>query len=86
MGFMRRGNYENNTIEIVVDHVRHTIRSEMEHLQFEGKTVEESAKIAQIILASTARRELILEGRCFVGITANPMQSLSAHGFWAGQA
>jgi hypothetical protein len=80
MGFMRRGNYENNTIEIVVDHVRHTIRSEMEHLQFEGKTVEESAKIAQIILASTARRELILEGRCFVGITANPMQSLSAHG------
>ena len=80
MGFMRRGNYEKNTIEIVVDHVRHTIRSEMEHLRFEGKTAEESAKLAQIILASTAKQELILEGRCFVGITANPMQSLSAHG------
>ena len=54
MGFMRRGNYEKNTIEIVVDHVRHTIRSEMEHMDFPYISTELSALRTRTITKSRA--------------------------------
>lgn len=54
MGFLRRGNYDENTVDMIINHAkRYVIRS---------------------------KTELIHENLYYVGITANPVQSLSAHG------
>lgn len=80
MGFIRRGNYELNTIEEIVNVVKHNIRSELENMNIQGKTAEESKAFAQQLIQLMSKSELIIEGKCYVGITANPIQSLTAHG------
>lgn len=80
MGFIRRGNYEHNTIEEIVDIVKHNIRSELENMKINGKTAEESKAFAQQLIHLMSRSELIIEDKCYIGITANPIQSLTAHG------
>ena len=44
------------------------------------KSKEESAAVAKILLCLRSKKEFIIDGKCYVGISANPVQSLSAHG------
>lgn len=80
MGFLRRGNYEENTVDMVVMHVRQSIRSYLEQLRYAGRTEEESAAFREAYLQSYAKHQLLIAGKCYVGLTADPVASLSAHG------
>ncbi|MBR5371657.1 MAG: hypothetical protein IK130_05515 [Oscillospiraceae bacterium] len=80
MGFLRRGNYAANTVQTVLNSLRYNIRANVESTQYAGKTPEESAALSQVFLRLAARDTLILEGKCYVGITSDPVRSLTAHG------
>jgi len=80
MGFERRGNYAANTVSMVINHVSSNIRQKIESTQFEGHTAEESAALSRSFLQLAAKRNLILEGRCYIGVTSDPVKSLHAHG------
>lgn len=80
MGFVRRRNYAENTIDGVVDCVKDNIRSEVENMKIVNRSDDESAAFAYLWLMLRSKTELIIEGECYVGITANPVQSLTAHG------
>lgn len=80
MGFIRNGNYKNNTIEKVVKAVKLNIRSELENVYMSGKSAGEAKEFARQLIKTMSTFELIIEDLCYIGITANPVQSLTAHG------
>lgn len=80
MGFIRRGNYAENTPDEIVEDVKRCLKSKIEGMSFANHSEEESAAVAKMFLCLRSEKEFIIDGKCYVGISANPVQSLSAHG------
>ena len=76
MIFRDCGNYYENSVEKVVSYVRRCLSIELEKERHEYQTAEPAQKAKPI----TSPVILVIEGRCYVGITSNPVQSLTAHG------
>ena len=76
MIFRDCGNYYENNVEKVVSYVRRCLSIELEKERHEYQTAEPALKAKPI----TSPVILVIEGRCYVGITSNPVQSLTAHG------
>ena len=76
MIFINCGNYTGNSVEKVVSYVQRCLSIELEKERYEYQTAEivhESKPITSPVI-------LVIEGRCYVGLTSNPVQSLTAHG------
>lgn len=80
MGYKSRLHDEDDPVETVVEKVRYFTKSSHENRKYKNHTEEESKEIAQFILQLNAKDNLIIEGKCYVGLTANFVQSLTAHG------
>lgn len=80
MGFIRRGNYAENTPDAIAEYVKSCLKSKIEGMSFVNHSEEESAAAAKMLLCLRNEKEFIIDGKCYVGISANPVQSLSAHG------
>lgn len=73
MGFIRRGNYENNTVDGIIQIVNGFVRSKTEATNYSGRTPEESRDFSQMFIQLMSKTNLIIEGKCYIGITANPI-------------
>lgn len=80
MGFIMRGNYAENTPDTIVEDVKSCLKNTIEGMSFVNHSKEESAAVAKMLLCLRSKKEFIIDGKCYVGISANPVQSLSAHG------
>ncbi len=80
MGFIRRGNYSENSVEGVVGSANNLIKSKIENTVYVDTPAEKSMAFNQLLLGLASKTDLIIEGKCYVGVTANPVQSLTAHG------
>lgn len=76
MIFRDCGNYYENSVEKVVSYVRRQLSIELEKERYEYETAEDVQNSKPI----TSPVILVIEGQCYVGITSNPVQSLTAHG------
>ncbi len=50
MGFIRRGNYEKNTVDGIVQTVNEFIRSKTEASNYSGRTAEESKDFSEMFI------------------------------------
>lgn len=80
MGYVSRMIREEDSVTAVVNDVSYFMKSRLENKRFSNRTEEESRELAQTVLELTAKNNLIIEGKCYVGLTANFVQSLAAHG------
>lgn len=80
MGFIRRGNYAENTPDAIAEHVKRCLKSRIEGMTFVNHSEEESTAVAKMLLCLRSEKEFIIDEKCYVGISANPVQSLTAHG------
>ncbi|SFW44069.1 hypothetical protein [Ruminococcus flavefaciens] len=69
-------NYYGHSVEKVVSYVRRQLSIELEKNRYEYQTAE----VVQNAKPITSPVILVIEGQCYVGITSNPVQSLTAHG------
>lgn len=76
MIFRDCGNYYGHSVEKVVSYVRIQLSIELEKNRYEYQTAE----VVQNAKPITSPVILVIEGQCYVGITSNPVQSLTAHG------
>lgn len=76
MIFRDCGNYYENSVEKVVSYVQRCLSIEIEKERCKYQTAEIVHKAKPI----TSPVILVIEGKCYVGITSNPIQSLTAHG------
>jgi hypothetical protein len=76
MIFRDCGNYYGHSVEKVVSYVRRQLSIELEKNRYEYQTAE----VVQNAKPITSPVILVIEGQCYVGITSNPVQSLTAHG------
>ena len=72
MIFRDCGIYYANSVEKVVEHVRRYLNIELIKSPYNCEIVKEGHVVSPVFL--------VIEGRCYVGITSNPVQSLTAHG------
>jgi len=76
MIFRDCGDHYGNNVEKVVSCVRRQLGIELEKERYEYMTAEEVQRSKPI----TSPVILVIEGKCYVGITSDPVQSLTAHG------
>ncbi len=80
MIFRDCGIFYANSVEKVVERVRRCLYIELKKNPYNFETAEEATENAQKESPIVSPVFLVIEGRCYVGITSNPVQSLTAHG------
>lgn len=75
MIFRNCGDYYGNSVESTISYIRSCLQIELIKNPYHYKATENAQEES---ISSPVF--LVIEGKCYVGITANPVQSLTAHG------
>lgn len=82
MGYVNinRFGFNGDPVDWAVRFVKYDLKNRPENKKLTNITDEEFREYAQVVMQVTAKDRLVIGGKCYVGLTANYVQSLTAHG------